>query len=145
MMTMIVAACTLLVSCQSFKGAFVPDDRRLMLSGTEQQGVFETNDLSLGYRYRVSGDMLHLDGDLDLRKWSVVSFVLQIYFLDESGKVMGSTPVVAANSGGTRRFTWDGKVPAGARSFAFGYSGDTNRTEMGSVPFWYYPMSSASS
>lgn len=135
------AASILLASCGGFDGAFIPDDRRLALSaGQEQQGLLETRDIRFEYQVTMNGDLLHLKGTLLVRKHALDRFVLNIFFANEAGNVIGSNPVATAIQGGERTFATDVNVPAGTTSISFGYNGEYTRTEMGTSSFWYYPF-----
>jgi hypothetical protein len=107
------------------------------------QGVWNTKDINLSYRYARSQGMLKISGDCTIHKRGLRYFQLQLFFLDAQGKVIESTGVLTATQGGPRSFQAEKPVPQGTRSFAFGYTGEAVKKETGGVPFSQYPFSSA--
>jgi hypothetical protein len=132
---------TVLGGCLGFRGFLVPEAYRITIpSSGEELGTWQTKDLSLSYRYSMQQGKLKISGEAFLYKYNIDYFFMHAYFLDAEGRVIDSAPILSSGWGGRLTFTTEKSIPAGAATFALGYTGQVTIREFGSIPFWDYPF-----
>ena len=143
-----------LVGCQTMDqrdmGKFVPPGNRVAIkSGGPFEQRFQTNDMTIVYRYRTAGNQLKIWGTIEVRYGSIDELVSHLYFLDARSTVIDAHDFYSfldhsnflALKDNKRQFHRDFTVPEGAAAFALGYSGETahNREEDG-ISFMHFPF-----
>ena len=124
-----------MIACQSrlfsYRGRTIEPDRRmnLMVDGS-YEGIWETFDLTINYRYEKKAETLQLSGDAELSDHykfnyaALRNFFLTLFFLDDKGKVQESELLLNASfSNIDDRFTFNKslEIPRGTSSIAFYY------------------------
>jgi hypothetical protein len=116
----------------------VPTGNRVdILSGGPHALSFQTSEVTAKYQYQRVGNQLKLWGTKSVAYDNIKSLVMRLYFLDDQGRVIKRQSFYSPGRQFERAFV----TPAGTKSFAFGYVGETrqSRGEDG-VTFFYTPF-----
>ena len=145
----------MLLGCQTMAqrdmGKMVPSGNQVAIkSGGPFDGQFQTNDMTVTYKYWTAGNQLKVRGTTRIsdRFESIKQLVFHLYFLDEQGKVIDiknffsflDDSDFAVFKSSYRHFHRDFTVPDGAKAVAIGYDGETMPgPEQDEVMFSYRP------
>ncbi len=116
-----------LLGCSGIGGVVPVDDRILFGGNTTGQGRFHQGQLTVDYRYRLTGGQMHLDGQVDY-SFPVDLLDLRLLFLNQSGKVVERKIVYSTGYRLSRSWTAEHTfqetltVPTGAVGISFDYS-----------------------
>jgi hypothetical protein len=144
----------MLVGCQMIAqpdmGKMVPSGNRVAIkSGGPFDEQFQTEDMTVTYKYWTASKQLKVRGTTRIRFQSIDELVFHLYWLDEQGKVidiknffsfLDDSDFIKFRSS-DRQFHRDFTIPAGAKAFAIGYKGDTMASQdEDQVTFSYFPF-----
>jgi hypothetical protein len=138
----------------SYKGATIThQDYMIQLQQGNQQGIWETNELSLNYHYQMSPDTLKIFGTVSLIGGFATGFssvdrlIVQLLFLNNQGTVIDDVIMYSADNHHSTKYipmNFDRTIPipAGTRSISFAYDGelsdgngdDSTRVSIGNFP-----------
>lgn len=124
-----------LVACQgslfSYRGRTVEPDRRIdLLENGHHKGIWQTNDLTIKYRYEKKADILQLSGVAELSdryKFNdavIEHFYLRLFFLDNEDRVLQDKPILNGSySLPYDKFSFKKRIeiPPGVVSIAYHY------------------------
>ena len=151
---LLLALCTMLTGCQMMTqpdmGKFVPSGNQVAIkSGGPFDAQFQTDDMTVAYKYWNAGSQLKVRGTTKIRFESIKELVFHLYWLDEQGKVidiknffsfLDDSNFIDFRSN-DRQFHRDFTIPAGAKAFAIGYKGDTMASQdEEEITFSYFPF-----
>ena len=143
-----------LAGCQTMGqkdiGRQVPAGGRVVLQdGGPHAQTFQTYDMTIKYQYWKSGEHLKVLGTTAIKYESINDLIFHLYFLDDQGKVIAihnfysylNHSDFTEFKSNARQYHRDFTVPAGAKAFAIGYAGETERTaDQDDVNFSYSPL-----
>jgi hypothetical protein len=131
-----------LAGCQAMGqkdiGRQVPTGNQVdILSGGPHALSFQNSDVTAKYQYQKVGNQLKLWGTKSVAHDNIKTLAMHFYFLDDQGRVIKRQSFYSPG----RQFEHAFVIPAGTKSFAFGYAGETRRTsEEDGVTFFYTPF-----
>ncbi len=152
---LLAIACALLAGCQgSFLGVShrqVPENKRVALvEGAETKGIWAGPELKVKYTYIKERDDLDLTVNIEFEETyktifnTVRHLSVQAFFTDDRGNIIGDKGVLTEGNteiNGNHTQSVKLKLPAGASSLSFGYTGElygnTSLSGVGSIS--YYP------
>jgi len=148
---------TLLIGCQgamlSPTGGRVPLAQAIPVSQGQHSGGWETRDLAVDYQYILDGNNLRIAGVTHFADYMRINFRqierfhMGMLFLDNQGKVIGSTPITTGypymDPERPLEFAETINLPSGTDAVVFRYTGEAVSFDSAdggiSQPFWYYP------
>lgn len=144
-----VASVGCISSLDTYQGKTANQNSRIALQGGSHNGVWQTDDLTINYKYFRKPNNLQIAGDVALSTKLtdasdiVKEFALQINFLDAAGRALGTKELVIA---GFREsltkwdFDYNFELPAKTAAIAFSYDGQMGAGLVGAEEFWYDPF-----
>lgn len=114
-----------------------------------QSGALDTFEISINYKYLQSGEVLDISGQVVLSEHfqlnyiSIIRLEVYLFFLDEDSRVLKTAQIVRSMTGSVDEvmtFSQQYTVPAGAKSFSFGYDGTTREVRGDIFSFYELPL-----
>lgn len=156
---LIMVATFTLTGCSSkfftYKGITITQENYVVeLKQGEQQGVWQTNELAINYRYLLTSESFKLSGDLTLLGGFAIGFnsvdhlVVQLLLLDSQGVVIGNVNIYSADHHHSIQFIpmsfeSDVSVSPDIKAIAFTYDGrlsdGAGTLEGTSINIGYFP------
>jgi hypothetical protein len=143
---------TMVVGCQTSSSkvdsrAVAEGYKAPILPGGPHPGSFITRDMTITYQYEVKEGKLHVSGTSDLKYTNVTKLSMTLYYLDDNGTVIDYYRFFARprqikfgkvmDSAFQREF----EIPAEAKAFSIGYTGQTRQNaDGGGWVFQYSPF-----
>jgi len=160
----LIGAVLLVFGCQSLifdpRGHRVPEDRWVLIPDSgEQPGVYNNEDLTIGFKMVRGPGQLQIAGDIHFADRIAENFPIVRYFhlgallLDDQGKILGMINLVSTASYRTQYATVPDyplvfnarlALPGNVRAIAFNYTGNaidpSGPDAGGTMDFWEYPV-----